>query len=158
MNVRVVKWVLLFLAGIFFQSIIIDNLITIKGIRPDIVLLVLIFFGLEFGEVYPIIVGFSVGLIQGFGFMGDGFIGLAALTKSFSGFYISFFHKSKKKWNDGYFLLILITTCLIHNMLFYYVNMFGSENTIYYVILRSVIPTAIYTATVGMIIFYSIKK
>ena len=149
---------MLFLAGIFFQSIIIDNLITIKGIRPDIVLLILIFFGLEFGGVYPIIIGFSVGLIQGFGFMGDGFIGLAALTKSVSGFYISFFHKSKKKWNDGYFLVILTTTCLIHYTIFYYINMFGSENTSYYVILRSVIPTTIYTAAVGMIIFYSIKK
>lgn len=158
MNLKVIKWILLFLFGLLFQSIVVDNLIAIKGIRPDVVLILLIFFGLEFGEIYPIIIGFTVGLIQGLGFLGDGFIGLSAFTKSIAGFYVTFFHKSSKKWNDGYFLTILASASFIHNMLYYYIYAFGSDNSIYYVIFRSVIPTMLYTTSVGMIFYYSFKK
>src|SRR3989339_1668444 len=124
MNIKIIKWIIFFLLGVFFQSIIIDNLLAIKGVRPDIILLMLIFFGLGIGEIYPIIIGFFVGFIQGLGFLGDGFIGLSALTKSITGFYITLFYKSNKKWNDRYFLMIILTSCLIHNSIYYYIYMF----------------------------------
>lgn len=157
-NFRNIKWFLLFVFGILFQSIIADELLIIKGVRLDFVIIILVFFGLEFGGFYATIVGFFMGLIQGFGFLGGGFIGLSSLTKSVTGFYVGFFQKSKKKRNDLYFLIILLSACLIHNFLYYYINTFGSEINIYSMLIKNVLPTTIYTTIVGMMVFYVLKK
>jgi len=157
---RNIKWTLIFVFGVLFQSIIVDylNLLSIKEVRPNFVIIILIFFGFNFGGVYATIVGFSVGLIQGLGFLGGGFIGLSSLTKSIIGFYFGLFQKSKRKWNNLFFLLVLLCGCLIHNFLFLYIYTFGSEINIFSMLIKNVLPTSIYTTIVGMMIFYVFKK
>ncbi len=155
---RNIKWILLFLFCILLQSIIVDNFLLIKGNRPDIVVITLVFFGLEFGNVNAIIAGFLVGLIQGLGFFGDSFIGLDSLANSVTGFYVGFFQKSKKKSNPLFFLIILLSSCLIHDILYFYISYFGSESDIFLIILKSVLPTSLYTSIVGMMLFYSFKR
>ena len=155
-----IKWILLFVFGILFQSIIVDyfDLLSIKGVRPDFVIIILIFFGLNFGGLHATVVGFSVGLIQGLGFLGGGFIGLSSLTKSITGFYAGFFQKSKRKWNDLYFLIIFLSGCLIHNFLFFYIYTLGSKINIFSMLIKFVLPKSIYTTIIGMMIFYVFKK
>ncbi len=155
---RNIKWILLFLFSILFQSIIVDNLLSIKGIRPDFVIITLVFFGLEFGSVYAIIAGFLVGLMQGLGFFGSGFIGLSSLANSMTGFYVGFFQKSNRKFNHLFFLIILLSSCLIHDFLYFYISTFGSEIIIISMIIKTVLPTSLYTMIVGMLFFYAIKK
>ena len=155
---RNIKWILLFLFCILLQSIIVDNFLLIKGNRPNLIVIALVFLSLEFGIVNAIIVGFLVGLIQGLGFFGDSFIGLNSLTNSIIGFYAGFFQKSKKKSNPLFFLTILLSTCLIHDILYFYISYFGSENDILIIILKNVLPTSLYTTIVGMMFFYAFKR
>jgi rod shape-determining protein MreD len=157
-NLKTLKWFLIFVFGFLFQDIIVNNLLSIKNVRFDFITIVLIFFGLEFGGVRATIVGFIVGLVQGLGFFSGGFIGLSSLTKSITGFYAGFFQRSKNKWNDLYFLLILFSGCLIHNIIYFYISTLGLESSIYYVFFRTILPSSIYTTIIGMMIFYSFKK
>ena len=155
---RNIKWILLFVLCIIFQSIIVDNLLSIKGIRPNFIVIALIFYGLEFGGVYATIAGFFVGVIQGLGFFGGGFIGLASLTNSITGFYAGLFQRSGREYSDLFFFIIILTACFIHDFLYYYILLFGSETRVLFIILRSVLPTSLFTTIVGMMFLYSFKK
>ena len=119
-----IKEAIFFLVAIIIQSTLID-LIQIKDIKPDIVLLMLIFNGVKKPQYYATLSGFFSGITQDL--IGGSFIGLFALSKTVSGFIINIVKQIGKLKEIHSFIVVLISTCLIHDIIFYFVYTFGSE-------------------------------
>ena len=74
------------LAALFLQMMLSDFL-TIRGLRPDFVLIFVVYLSLRWGSLAGIIAGFSLGLVEDF-LSASSLIGLAPLTKSITGFLV----------------------------------------------------------------------
>ena len=70
---------------ILFELIILD-FITINNIRPDFLLIYLLYISLTYGRLKGLLSGFLLGIVEDF-ISGTLFFGLSALTKTISGFF-----------------------------------------------------------------------
>jgi len=143
---------LFFLVAIIIQTTLVE-LIKIKDIKPDIVLLLLIFYGIKKPQYHSTILGFLSGIFQDI--IGGGFLGLFALTKTVSGFFITIFRRIGKFKEIHSYILVLVATCLLHDILFYFIYTFNSHLSFSGMLLRYAIPKTIYTSGIGGIILIS---
>ena len=74
------------LVSLLFQILLSDFLV-IRGIRPDFMLIFVLYVSFQFGSLNGVILGFSLGILEDLISSGS-LIGLSSLTKSISGFLI----------------------------------------------------------------------
>ena len=74
------------LVSLLFQILLSDFLV-IRGIRPDFMLILVLYVSFQFGSLNGVILGFSLGVLEDLISSGS-LIGLSSLTKSISGFLI----------------------------------------------------------------------
>ena len=111
-----------------------SNLLSIYGIKPDFILIFVVYISLRYGRLWGCISGFFMGLIQD-SFLAI-FIGLNALCKAFVGFLISIipWRITGTSSTDG--LVLLFFASLIHDFLYNWIYSFGSGSWILFVLLR----------------------
>lgn len=146
-----IKWSIIFLTGIIVQSTF-AQLIAIHDIRPDILIIILTFYGIRFGQVRSTIIGFTVGLFQDL--LSGGLLGRSSLTKSITGFVIGFYGKKNKRVIRGAFFWALGISCIIHNIIFMFVDTFGTDVEFWKMFVYLVLPSSAYTFIVGLLSFY----
>lgn len=124
---------------------------TIRNIRPDFILLLVLIVGRLKGRIVGQLYGFSIGLLIDAIGMGS-FLGLSALTKTISGFFSGYLKNQKGRLNLFSYYAIAIIIIFAHFVIFYLVNFKGAEFTTYHIILRYVIPASIYTSVFYILI------
>lgn len=135
--------------------------VTSYRITPDVVMVGLVYAGINKGKVTGSISGFLAGLVLDlFSFS---FIGLMALSKSAAGFAAGYFNKENKieQYLGTYrFLLIVLFCSLINNIIYYVIYFQGSNLSFMDIFLRYIVPTAIYTSIFSLfpIIFARRKR
>jgi len=118
---------------------------TIRDIRPDFILILVLLVGRFEGRMVGQIYGFSIGLLIDAIGIGS-FLGLSALTKTISGFFSGYLKNQKAKMNVFSYYAIPLVIIFLHFIIFYLVNFKNAEITTYNVILRYVIPASLYTS------------
>jgi len=133
-----------------------SNLLSIYGIKPDFILIFVVYISLRYGRLWGCISGFFMGFIQD-SFLAI-FIGLNALCKAFVGFLVSIipWRITGTSSTDG--LVILFFAALIHDFLYNWIYSFGSGSGILFVLLRYALPGAIYTTLIGLITYSIFPK
>lgn len=119
--------------------------ISIQSIRPDFILLVILFIGRFEGRLSGQLSGFGFGLLTDAIGMGS-FLGLSALSKTISGFLSGYLKSKKNRISLLLFYSISVSFIFIHFLIFYLINFKGTGLGIHFIILRYVIPASIYTA------------
>jgi rod shape-determining protein MreD len=154
-------------AGILLVLIILQKTligfidVTSYKITPDIVMVGLVYVGINRGKVTGSVSGFLSGLVLDlFSFS---FIGLMALSKCAAGFISGYFNNENKleRYLGSYIFILIVFLCsLINNIIYYTIYFQGSNLTYSDILLRYVIPTAIYTAIFSLfpIIFAKRRK
>ena len=141
-------------AIIFFIVLVIDHnvidLISIKGITPDIVLIYLIFISLRETQSTATIIGFCAGLLQDL--FSLSMLGLSSLTKSISCFITAFFQRAKGNYSIMNLALIFFTVTIIHDRLYQFIYLLGTDQKLFKSFLYHSVPKAIYTTIVALII------
>ena len=107
--------------AVFLFQILLSNFITIRGIRPDFMLIFIIYISLRGGSLSGVIVGFSFGLMEDLLSSGS-LIGLASLTKSITGFLIGRLKGQYIRMNPLIFHLLWITILIGHFFILFYVS------------------------------------
>ena len=145
----ILKYVVI-LTVFFFLQLTFIPLLAVYGIKPDIILIYVICLSFKEGRIWGTIAGFLIGLVEDF--FSAGFIGLNALTKSFTAFIAHTFPKEifgSRVLQTG----VLLFFCgFIHDFLFNLIYSLGTGIGIVHIVFRFAIPTALYTALVGMLI------
>ncbi|HJY63582.1 MAG TPA: rod shape-determining protein MreD [Ignavibacteria bacterium] len=121
--------------------------VTNYDVTPDLVLIGLVYIGMKNGKTYGSITGFLSGLT--IDFISFSFLGLMALSKSSAGFISGFFNDERKiaRYLAGVgFILIVLLCSLVNNIIYFTIYFQGSTLKLSDIMMRYVIPTAIYTA------------
>jgi len=129
-------------------------------VTPDIVLVGLAYVGIKRGKITGSIAGFLSGLLLDlFSFS---FIGLMALSKSAGGFLSGFFNNENKmeRYLSSYgFVLIVFFCSMVNNVIYFTIYFQGTSLVFSDVLLRYVLPTAVYTSIISIIpVIFARKK
>jgi len=153
--VRALRMVLIFAVALILQGTLI-RLLAVEGIEPDIILLGLFFIALMEGSYSATIAGFCVGLVQDL--YAPQTLGLNALCKSLIGFALGFCRR-------GVFVegllprsLILFAAVLLHDLIYFSVSLWPDIGSGLSRVVFVGLPTALYTAILGYVIFYFIHR
>jgi rod shape-determining protein MreD len=146
---RVAKYFLMFSFFLALQ-IIAAPLLVIDDIQPDFLLLGVIVAAIRHGAIAAIFTGFWTGLLQDA--LVSHLFGLEALSKSVAGFVAGYAAKNKAKHDlqviVGIALLSALVNHLIRDTIFY----FNEGLNFFYLLVRFVIPNALYTVVFAVII------
>lgn len=154
-------------AGILLVLIIVQKTlvslidVTSFQITPDLVILGVVYIGIREGKITGTAAGFLAGLVLDlFSFS---FVGLMALSKCTAGFFAGYFNDENKidRYLNSYvFVIIVVAASLFNNIIYFTVYFQGTNLSFTDVLLRYVVPTAVYTAifSVFPIIFARRKK
>lgn len=134
---------LVIILAILLQSTVFTFL-QVAGVKPDLILLVVVFNGFLRGSREGAFLGFLAGLAQDV-FTGN-YIGLNALTKMLAGYLVGL--AEARFYKESVIIVSLVTFMAgILNQLAYYVLLFylGIQIPPFFAIFQVVIPAAIYT-------------
>ncbi|MBD3290680.1 rod shape-determining protein MreD [candidate division KSB1 bacterium] len=141
-------------AIIFFIVLVIDlnviEIISIKGITPDIILIYLIFISLRETQAASTIIGFSAGLLQDL--FSLSMLGLSSLTKSISCFITAFFQRAKRNYSIMHLTIVFFIITVIHDRIYQFIFLLGTDQKLFKSFLYHSVPKAIYTTIVALIL------
>jgi rod shape-determining protein MreD len=139
---------------ILFQSFF-SEVVTIKGSRLDLAILILVYIGLTKGPVQGAVFGFLIGLLL------DVFtpqrLGLGALIKSLIGFAVGDF-KDNLFLESSYSKGAIVFLSVVLNDLLYYLLSEGATSFTFNILLYHSLPSALYTCMAGVLFFVVLEK
>ena len=126
-------------------------MIAIGTIIPDLVMILLVYYALRFGQIYGTVLGSIFGLL--FDIISGGILGSAMFAKTISGFIAGYFYNENKiEFNTQtmFFVLIVFISSTLNS--FFYLLLTSSEIKLSasYLILQQGILPGIYTAVVSI--------
>jgi len=134
------------------------NSITILGLKPDLIMVVVIVFSLLNGTKEGIISGFASGLLLDI--FSTGLLGINALVKMVIGFACGAL-KEKIFYEHILFLIPLVTfisSFLQSILVFFLLHAFGIEYSLVWSVNRVALPEALYSSLLSPFIFLVINK
>ena len=105
---------------LLFELFIFD-LITINNIRPDFVLIYLIYISLAHGRLKGLLSGFLIGILEDF-INGTLFFGLSALTKTIGGFLFGNLSGKFRKINPIFYFGYVLFVIGLNFFIYFYVS------------------------------------
>lgn len=146
---KYLKYTAIYLFVFMIDTYLID-IISIKGITPDLILIFLIFISLRASQITATLTGFCGGVFQDlFTF---GVLGLSSLIKSLLCFIAFYFQRLRNMQAIYYLAIIFFVTTLIHDQVYQFILLLGTNQKLFSSFLYHSIPKALYTMIVALII------
>jgi rod shape-determining protein MreD len=109
----ILRWFALFAGAFLLQTAFVQT-IAIGGVHPDLVILALFLFGMRFGSMPALLVGFFVGLGQDL--YATTLLGQNALAATVTGFFIGLFNERVMRTDPVLKIVILLLAFLVHDI------------------------------------------
>lgn len=148
-----VKWVLVFMVSLILQTSFMP-VISIAGIKPDLLIIALFFFSVKYGVMPGIFVGFVLGLGQDL--YSPSLLGQNALTKTVAGAFIGLFNERTMRSDPIIKTVILLLAFLVHDTLYFIVQIVKLDSPVsalFSGLLTKCLPRALYSIAVA-VLFY----
>ncbi|MEJ2636179.1 MAG: rod shape-determining protein MreD [Calditrichia bacterium] len=152
MNKISIRYILFFLVALLLQITVVKY-IQIFNWRPDLVLIVLVYFSLRKGPNWGMTAGFLSGLVQDL--LSTHYIGLSALSKTIAGF-VAGSLQGKFAERAEFFLTLLISG-LVHDFVYFMIYTMGENFSLQSSIFLYTIPNMMYTLLLGGFLYYLIE-
>ncbi|MBL7084973.1 MAG: rod shape-determining protein MreD [Candidatus Omnitrophica bacterium] len=132
------------------------NYIRIFKVKPDILLILIIFFSLKLGRIYGLIVGALCGLLNE---ATSGIpSGVAVLVYSFGGLLLG--HIGKWVYNQkllGQLCITFVFSFTIYLSLFFLSQTFNASLSLFAILVSTILPVSLYTAAISPFLFRFLK-
>ncbi len=138
-----------FILSIILQITII-SLFSIKGISPNLILILVISVSIQRGKFWGVVAGFSAGLV--FDAFGTAFVGLSSLANSISAFVAGFLLGEQLEQRFGVIVGLILVSLLIHDFLYYTILSIGISIGFWVTLFKHVVPQSFYTLIFMVII------
>jgi len=152
---KYIKYVIVYLIVFFIDANLLD-LISIKGITPNIILVFLIFLSLRETQMVSTFSGFGAGLFQDFFTMS--LVGLSSLSYSIACFLASFFRKLKGAHTISQLALIFFLITIIHDRIYQFIFLLGTNQQFFKSFFRFTLPKAVYTTVIAIIVNFLFSR
>jgi rod shape-determining protein MreD len=152
MNSDIVKWVALFMLVLILQTSFLP-VISIAGIKPDLLMIALFFFSLKYGVTPGLFVGFFLGLAQDL--YAPAILGQNALTKTVIGAFVGLFNERMMRTDLLIKTILLLVTFLLHDILFMIIQIIklaGPVSVLFTDLFTKTLPRALYSLAVAALI------
>jgi len=154
MNLRLFLPLLIFVPVAVIQLTIIP-FFSFDFIVPDLILILVVYFALQNGQIYGSVLGFTLGLLMDL--ISGGLIGSWMFSKTLSGFLAGYFYNENKvSYNTGSFLLVFIVficgtiDSIIHA---FFSSTEGNTTLIFLVFEQGILP-GIYSAVLSILLIF----
>jgi rod shape-determining protein MreD len=134
-------------------QIVVAPWLTIQSIKPDFILILVLFVAIMQGRIYGQLFGFGIGLVVDSIGIGS-FLGLSALSKTIAGFIAGYLKKKRNRLNKFAYYSIACFIVLVHFIIFYLINFKNSGYGVQYILLRYVLPEVVYTSVLFILLDY----
>ena len=135
--------------ALVLQITIID-LLSIRKIKPDLLILAITYIGLSEGRGRTTVFGFLVGLLEDA--LGSGLLGIGSLAKSIVGFIAGATLGNRSIHHSYELALFASALALVHNLLMHSIISLGQRG-FWQGLLQVALPSALYTFVAGLIVF-----
>lgn len=122
--------------------------------KPDFNLIVLVSLAQIFGRRYGLLTGAYIGLLEDFS---TSFFGYALLAKTLTGFIAGNYFKYDEQYNFAKYTWGVLICALINNFLYMAFYYYGELN-LFTVLIQYIIPEAIYTAVLGLLVYFLLER
>ncbi len=157
---KILSYILLSLILVVLDSTLIKFL-SVASIVPDILLIWIVYIAVREGQMAGTTAGFFIGLATAIAGGPEGMFGLAALTKTITGFIAGYFYNENKTLNTlaGYQFIVIVGVCsLVHNVLYFIIFLQGSGVSWLHSVLWYGIPTTAYTALMALLPMFAFAR
>jgi len=131
--------------------------LTIQKIRPDFLLILVLFIGQKEGRIFGQLAGFIIGITMDFVGMST-FLGLSAFVMTLSGFFAGYLKNQRNKINIFSYYITILVIFLIHFFLLYSFYYHSLNLSLQYRMIRYVFPSLIYTGVFYFLIEFIFSK
>lgn len=145
------RWFGLFVLVFVLQTTLLP-IISIFGVRPDLIMLTLCYFGFKTDVIPALFVGFIVGLGQDF--YDPVILGHNALCKTVVGFFTGLFNEKVMRIDPIFQLTLVVISFVIHDIIYYTVQIFKADFTLPLMgmqLLTVTLPRILYTLVFALI-------
>jgi rod shape-determining protein MreD len=134
--------------------------IALGGYLPDLFILYLVYIALRRGQMEATVSGFIIGLLQDM--ITTQFFGLAALSKTISGFVAGYFYNENtaEQTLGSYRYVLLVALCsIVHNLMYFIVFFQGSNNPVFFSTLERTLGITLFTCVISVLpMFFFSRK
>jgi rod shape-determining protein MreD len=131
------------------------------GLTPDLALLWIVYLAIRRGQIPATVAGFCAGVALDLLSGDDGMLGLGALAKTVGGFIAGYFYSENKvlqTLSSYRFILTLLLVATVHNLIYFTIFLQGSEVSWWGAVFFYGIPSALYTAALGLIPMFAFAR
>ncbi|GJQ21586.1 MAG: hypothetical protein HBSIN02_19410 [Bacteroidia bacterium] len=132
---------------------------SVGGFLPDLVLIWLVSTAIRKGQVEATVAGFVVGLAEDL--LATQLLGLAALSKTITGFFAGYFHnenKTDQTLGSYRFVLIVGLGSLVHNVIFYTIFLQATDGPLLWTVLYYSTATTLYTGIISVLPMFAFSR
>ncbi len=138
------------------QLSFVNPFLSVGDYRPDLLLILTLFAGFRFGPIGGSVLGFYAGFLQD---MMTGFMGLHALSKTLSGYFVYYLSSRHVLVIERYYFpAVVFLFALGHDAFYFYVYTLGSPLDFYPLFMNQAIPNAAFSAVMSLILGLGIPK
>ena len=148
---EILKWISLFLLGFILQTTLVPA-ISIFGIKPDLMVLVLFMLAIKTGVMPALYIGFLLGLGQDL--YSGSILGQNALAKTIAGSFAGLFNVKVMRIDPISQAILLMLVFLLNDAVFTTVQVIklnGSLKILGNELVTSTLPRALYTLILGVV-------
>ncbi len=150
--------VILFFPVLLFQTTILP-LIAIKGIIPDLIIILLVYYSIMLGQMTGTILGFVYGFF--FDVITGSLLGTSILSLTIAGFVAGYFSNENKRdiYFKNYIFVLIVAMCAIINSLLnsFFVSVDLNTNMMSLLLNLGILP-ALYTSLISIIVIVFYPK
>jgi rod shape-determining protein MreD len=147
---RLAAFIALAAVAVIVSSLLLPEL-SIMGVRPDLLVLVVAYASLTLGARPATMLGFAMGLV--FDAENPDYFGLHALSLSLIGYISAVAWERLVRGSLFVQCSVLFSAAVVHDLIYYGVYYRNHMDIFARFMLRSVLPGALYTAAFGVLVF-----
>jgi rod shape-determining protein MreD len=150
--------VLLFFPVLVLQTTVV-TLISVNGVAPDLILILLVYFSIRNGQIYGTVLGFVYGFL--FDLITGSLLGSAMLSKTMSGFIAGYFSNENKReqYLKSYtFPLIILLCSIVDSIVYSFFSTVELTRNVFLLFFQQGMMPAFYTAVLSIVITFFIPK
>lgn len=140
---KIVRYCLVALSVMILQNYI-ASYIAIRGVAPDFLLLFVLLLAYREGQIWGVLGGLTVGLLQDF-LTAPALTGLSAFSKTLAAFSVGYFSGSKRMRRFPGVLSVVALGVVVHNFVYFAVYVQGSGLSFLRTLFSSGVPRSLYT-------------